>query len=55
MVGGVVPLGVVGVDRVPGVGGEVSAVITLSAGNNNTRVTLNHRTFVASAIVDTLP
>lgn len=39
----------------PGVGGEVSAVITLSAGNNNTRVTLNHRTFVASAVVDTLP
>lgn len=39
----------------PGNGGVVNAVITLSAGNNNTRVTLNHRTFVASAVVDTLP
>lgn len=39
----------------PGAGGVVNAAITLSAGNNNTRVTLNHRTFVASATVDTLP
>lgn len=39
----------------PGNGGVVNAAITLSAGNNNTRVTLNHRTFCASAAVDTLP